>query len=586
MKNLSITIVGCGPRGLASLESLVKKLNDNGVLSNTQISVFEPFKFPGSGPVWDVNQSSENWMNIDDKALDKLSGREAIKHSEFYISEFPSFSKWIKKHNIYTAKNKAELIFYPRSVLGDYLLERYQSLTSPLKTHINFKLINKRIDKIAVESNTIMLLDEDNKKYITDECLITIGHQDTELGYELKKWQAFTKKNDFSLVLNPYEENLSHYLKHKSTIAIRGFGLAMIDIMRVLVKSDNTDFLSKKDSVFLTVHNSNKKVRTIVPYSLNGLPPSPKPYSHTVDMHFKPSDEQIETFEEDLKALIFKPEKLEDTQFLIHLFSDLVLNIIIKNLETFKINNLKENEIKDLIISWLSDMSTKSELILDTEMNTLDYMKQLALMSYGKIKFSLDYTIGQIWRHTQPTLYKVFAFSELEDELMGKIIALDSSTKRYSYGPPVASILQLIALAEADIINLNFLKNPDISIDDDGWTLKYNTHTINCDVMINSVLDPPVLEDIKSKLIVSLLKDDLIKPVTSKLGIETLKDSTVVSQHDNNIKNLAIFGRICKGSIVGSDAILECFNEHSNFWASGVFKRHFKELDSLQPPHH
>jgi hypothetical protein len=51
---------------------------------------------------------------------------------------------------------------------------------------------------------------------------------------------------------------------------------------------------------------------------------------------------------------------------------------------------------------------------------------------------------------------------------MKELIALNQNTKRYSYGPPVESILQLIAMQEAGILLLDFVNDPEITLVDEG----------------------------------------------------------------------------------------------------------------------
>ncbi|MEP0481335.1 MAG: hypothetical protein ABJD23_14025, partial [Nonlabens sp.] len=191
----------------------------------------------------------------------------------------------------------------------------------------------------------------------------------------------------------------------------------------------------------------------------------------------------------------------------------------------------------------------------------------------GKTTVSLDYTIGQVWRHLQPTMYELFSHCDLNDLIMEDLIKLDESTKRYSYGPPVESILQLIALEDAGVLNLNYVANPTIDCNEKGWTLDNNKQTQHIDVMINTVLDPPRLIDIESGLIIDLISSDLLKPVTSDLGVSTNKDGTVQLDTKNNSIHLTMLGRNCKGSVMGVDAILECFGKRIEDWAHGITDR-------------
>lgn len=85
--------------------------------------------------------------------------------------------------------------------------------------------------------------------------------------------------------------------------------------------------------------------------------------------------------------------------------------------------------------------------------------------------------------------------------------------------------------------------------------------------MINSVLDAPKLLDVTSPLIKNLLQNDLIQPIHSKLGIETTADGYVITPDDKNDVPIAVLGRLAKGSVIGVDAILECFGPRIEDWA-------------------
>jgi hypothetical protein len=218
-------------------------------------------------------------------------------------------------------------------------------------------------------------------------------------------------------------------------------------------------------------------------------------------------------------------------------------------------------------------METRHPLILDTELNIEVYMSKAVQMALSLEPISLDYCVGQVWRHLQPTIYKELSHSNLSDTVISNIIALDESTKRYSYGPPVESVAQLIALSKAGKLNLKFIKDPEIEIDERGWNLICDGKNVTADTMIDSVLDAPKLKQINSAIIEGLLKDELLSPVNGELGVETRKDGIVVLAQANENVNLSMLGRNSKGSVIGVDAILECFGPRIDDWARGIVDR-------------
>jgi hypothetical protein len=187
-------------------------------------------------------------------------------------------------------------------------------------------------------------------------------------------------------------------------------------------------------------------------------------------------------------------------------------------------------------------------------------------MATATSDITLDYCIGQVWRHCQSTIYAALSHSKISDDTLTKMIAVDESMKRYAFGPPVESLQQLKALHTAGVLDLRFLNNPDIKCDTSGWRLSNGTDTLNFSVMIDAVLDAPKIKAVNSPLLMSLLGDGLLKSVHDDFGVATTPDAFVVNELDAEVP-IAMLGRLAKGTVIGVDAILECFGKRPEAWA-------------------
>jgi len=127
-------------------------------------------------------------------------------------------------------------------------------------------------------------------------------------------------------------------------------------------------------------------------------------------------------------------------------------------------------------------------------------------MATGEQAVSLDYCIGQVWRHYQPSIYEALSFNQCPNSVFAAIIALDESTKRYSYGPPAESIQQLLALTEAGSLNLGLINDPDIDLTDEGWQFHHLGNSITATMMIDSVLDTPKIKSVNSPIVKNIKK--------------------------------------------------------------------------------
>ncbi|WP_298950911.1 FAD/NAD(P)-binding protein [uncultured Nonlabens sp.] len=566
-----IAIIGCGPRGLHSLECLINSLSrkrDN----NIHITIYDDQPELGSGQVWKTDQAKSNWLNISDRALINLKGRSETYYKSCKIPRFPSFIDWIEKYHNHALSDQIDQ-FPPRKIMGSYLHQRFTSIATTLINHEILEVKTEKVNELTYKNPYFIMTDAHNISHQYDECLLTIGHQPTKDDDQIKSWKEQCKKGAGKLFDNPYEyeKEVLDKVTENDKVALRGFGLAMIDLTRILTVEKGAEFKKIKDSDFLKYIPSDTSIKKIVPFSLNGLPAVPKPLGKEVDQLFTPDTAQICSFKSKIVHSLQSVGTLKDLNFLYDAFLDVAIPLHNKNASVN--NSVEDKSVFSIAKKWMRDMSYKHELILDTSIGCKQYMKATAQMAMGKTTVSLDYTLGQVWRHLQPSMYELFSHCDLNDLIMGDLIKLDESTKRYSYGPPVESILQLIALEEAGVLDLNYIKNPSINSNVKGWKLNNNQQTQHINVMINTVLDTPRLVDIESGLITDLMKNDLLKPVTSDLGVFTNKDGTVQLDTQDNRIHLTMLGRNCKGSVMGVDAILECFGKRIEDWADAIVNR-------------
>ena len=194
-------------------------------------------------------------------------------------------------------------------------------------------------------------------------------------------------------------------------------------------------------------------------------------------------------------------------------------------------------------------------------------------MAVGNQEISLDYCLGQVWRYVLGVIYKDYTYLNVNEKILVEIVQLIEASKRYSYGPPVLSLQQLIAVHKAGVLDLNYVLDPKIKLHPHGWELYKNNKTCIADTLVNSVVDPPQLTAVTSKIITSLLADLHVNPVGHKLGLHTLKDGRLYRETGEIIEHIAFLGRLAKGSVIGVDDLIECFGKPVNRWASGIFDR-------------
>ncbi|MFD2914222.1 FAD/NAD(P)-binding protein [Psychroserpens luteus] len=567
----TLAIIGAGPRGLFALENLLYNLSAS--KKELQILVFDPSKFPGAGPVWYLEQADSNWTNITERALIGLKGRTEIDYLDLKIPAFPSYHEWAN----YKQEDTEPDTFPPRHKIGQYLNERFESLHTILKSSPNFKFVESKVVSLEF-TNDKLIVKTQNESYICNETLLTIGHQPTKQSQQLKSWHEHANTNNGLLVFDePYPVSKFDNLKNQTnrTIGLRGFGLAMIDVMRALVINNFGNFKIIDPSTFESIYYKSKTQNLkLIPFSLDGLPLIPKPLNPEIDAWFQPTEDEISFFKSEIETYAQGNKQADSIDFLIKPIAKIISRIYEDLGSKAMPHNLDSHQLEAIVLAWLKNQDYKNTLIQDKTIAVYDLIKSYINMALGEQSISLDFCIGQVWRHCQPTLYTSFSHSNLDDELIEEVIALDESTKCYSYGPPIESMQQVLALVDADVLSLDFTNDPDIEFINEGWKLKNNKgENITTSVMINSVLDSPKLLEVSSSIIENLIADDLIQPIHTKLGIETKKNGIVISSEIEKQIPIAVLGRLAKGSVIGVDAILECFGNRIKDWAKSFVER-------------
>jgi len=576
-----VGIIGVGPRGGYALEKLIFELAKQNSLLKIHISLYESTGNFGNGQVYTSQQNLSNWININERIL-ILEQREAIDINTIKIPSFPSYHDWIEK-DFNTFSDKAIDTYPPRAQVGEYLSQRFQSLAKPLVQSNMVTLHKEQVKEVKLLNNDKVQINTGADIYqMFDEVLLTIGHQTTQLSKQLLEWNKFVNsKENIALFKSPYPvaNYLNHKnLNHKSIIGIRGFGLAMIDVVRAIAEKFGSFSIINDQTLSSTYKAKAETSLTIVPFSLDGLPPSPKPLNARIDKWFKPTESSIIKFEKQIGNKQIQQEA-ESPRFLIEAFAPIAANIYSNLPKSINYQHLSITDIEKLIAKWLEDQSTEHLLFISNKQAAEKSMEHFVEMAIGKAAISLDYCIGQVWRHCQPSIYKELSYNKCSNNVFAEIIALDESTKRYSYGPPVESIQQLLALAEAGILNLNMVNNPTIELTKEGWQFHINNKSIVATIMIDSVLDAPQIKSVNSPLVKKMLVDDLIKVVHDDLGVETNENAYLISNDTDKKIPIALLGRLAKGTVIGVDAILECFGLRPSQWAKQAAANHIVWLN-------
>ena len=579
-KQRKLAIIGVGPRGHYALENLISNIAKASSHEHIHMYLFEATGNFGNGAIYDLDQVPSNWINITERVL-CLDSRPLVQFGEIHIPGFPSYHEWADL-DFDSIPEEDPDVYPPRAKIGSYLKQRFETLTEPLiKANIISLIEEAVVDIDYIAASQINVSTASTPYSLMDEVLLTIGHQPTEVSKQIIEWRNYFKDvQSVSLFEDPYpisdfleSENLSPI----SIIGIRGFGLAMIDIVRGIATNFGTFNITDAAVQKCSFESPSELSNLLVPFSLDGLPPAPKPLNAAIDRLYTPTDERILDFERTIGNTQIQA-KATGIDFLIEAFAPISASVYDQLPQTYANEIYSIEDLTKTIKAWLIDDTTSHNLITSRKQSVQKTLQEFVDMATGKGPVSLDYCIGQVWKHCQPSIYEQLSYNACSEEVFAEIIHLDERLKRYSYGPPVESIQQLLALDAAGVINFDFVNDPNIELIPEGWKLESKGKVITANMMINSVLDAPQIKSVNSSLVRNMLSHDLIQAVHDDFGVATDDNGYLIPKDLKETISIALLGRLAKGTIIGVDAILECFGNRPGNWASQAAERQLNWL--------
>ena len=565
-----------GPRGLHALEKLVLNLLADDSLSQLKLLLFEQTGQFGNGQVYDTTQVLSNWINIPEREL-RIDLRPGITSALLNLPSFPSYHQWIG----YDSQCISELqvdTYPPRSSIGKYLQRRFESLAHVLVKSGIVTISSECVVNVQLMSDDKYMINTHEHTYAPiDEILLTIGHQPTTPSKELLQWADHAEHREhirFFRSPYPIESIISDSgLTPDSTIGIRGFGLAMIDVVRGVADKYGQFNVVNEQTRACEYRSRHRMSDLFLPYSLDGLPLSPKPLNELIDNWFAPDINQVGEFEQSIKNRTIQKAAC-DAGFLIEAFAPIAARTYLNLPQTRLHEQLTFDEIVNLSKQWLADQAHAHPVFIPQSNSVVETMQEFVRMACGAAPISLDFCVGQVWRHLQPSMYDKLSFNECTANVFAQIISLDERMKRYAFGPPVESIQQLLALIDSGVMSLRFLNNPEIKLVDNGWLFNNKREAVITDILIDSVLDSPNINIVSSEILQQMRIQELINPVHDDLGVKTTEEGYLVTKRPNNTISVALLGRLAKGTIIGVDALIECFGKRPQRWAKAAADRH------------
>ncbi len=512
-----IAIIGMGPRGLGAAEALAARVPD------ARVDVFDPVQPWGAGPNFSPDESELCLLNLPIRAV-RIDGG--------------AFGDWLGAED--------DEAFPPRADLGRFFAARFEELAARLKPVMHAAKVE------ALEhGDEGWWLQAGGAHGPFDEVLLTQGQPQSAPDDQLAEWKAHAEEHDLPLRPAYPGEALRKAAEGWAgqVVGVRGLGLSTLDVMRLLTLGQGGRF---EDGEYLA---SGREPARIVPFSLDGHAPAPKPVDAEVDARFDPLEAETEAFVAGLAEAV-------------GMAAEAALERVCATLEApvARLAGVREAEVRD----WLAQERDRPGSQETRE--AIEALVSHMAMARGAAP-DVGYALGQLWRKWQDELRQGFNPARMAPETAAALLHFDDGLKRFSYGPPLRSAEELLALIRAGMVDLRAVDHPDIRLVEDGWVLDGDAATLKAAAMVDAVLPSPALAPVTDPALVGLRDAGWLHAVAEGLGAATAADGQALTRDGRPAPGLAVLGRMASGSVIAVDSIHDCFGAAADRWAEGVARR-------------
>ncbi|WP_297111668.1 FAD/NAD(P)-binding domain-containing protein [uncultured Devosia sp.] len=538
--SIRIAIVGFGPRGLGALEALVRQVGAES--AGVAVDLFDPVGWPAAGPNFSPDESPVCLLNLPVRTIDLPPPTGGGPDD---------MSEWLGPED-------AEA-FVPRARLGAYLNARFRDLQSRLPEGMTVTLHHRQITGAERAGRQWRLTDGspddgpyDHGPY--DHVLLSLGQPETGDDKQTARWREHAGRHALAF-MDAYPATALVRAAETwagRTVGIRGLGLSALDVVNILTLGLGGGF---EDGRYVP---SGREPQRIVPFSLDGHAPSPKPADAAVDARFEPLEEETGSLQAALRAALDGPPGTA-----LKTVCDAIVMPARRILE-----ETGGDADAAAVGRWLA-AERESPGSQETR-GTVDALRAGIAEAEGRVPPSVGYVIGQLWRKWQPLLREVYDGMDKPAATAQAMTGFDEGLKRYSYGAPVGTLRHLLALIEAGIVDPRAADDPDIALTPDGWQLEADDRAVTANVMVDSVLPPAALEPVTDSLVTGLAKASCVVPMADGLGARCSVDGAALGADGASVPGLWLAGRLTNGSTIAGDSIHDCFGIIPDRWAKAV----------------
>ncbi|MCG6158224.1 FAD/NAD(P)-binding protein [Rubinisphaera margarita] len=542
-----IAIVGGGPRGLYCLQSLHERLREaDPVTLRSSVIVFEPASFPGAGNIYDPGQPHHLRMNFSAGRIDAWPRSEGdIKANSSKLT----LVDWLQQR---TPGRFNEHSYVPRAIVGEYLHECYRHIEEQLQCCVNFRTVQSPVTGMD-RLGTRWRLNASGEEYEFDEVVLTVGHEG---------WRAPPVEDDSCIdrlvrVFPVTQQLAMSRTPSGQVVGVRGFGLTWIDAALSLTEGRGGHF--HQNNGRWHYQPSGREPATIIPFSRTGRPMVAKPD----ESRFVQPPELNDVWNGGRQRIIEVSRSSESIRTAEELWEP-VLEAAAAALNVFSAGAPTGSEsVRNWFDRWVG-----SKIDGDAAFSV---MQKSYCVATGQAAPEISWALGAAWRNLYPAIVSAVSHGGLNPAAWSDFREITCEMERIAFGPPAENLGRILALCEADLVDLNYL-TASLNASKDTLLLSTTKSEVMLDACVNAVIPSPQQISPQGPMR-QLLDAGMISRRSGAEGIDVDRAGRPMRDGLRLTENLAIFGRATEGCILGNDTLSRKLHEHPRHWAREVVAR-------------
>jgi uncharacterized NAD(P)/FAD-binding protein YdhS len=285
MAELSIAIVGAGPRALNVIERISWQLTRDPALPNTVVHLIDPGE-PCAG-VHPADQSHELLTNTLASQVTLCSLVDPDDPASAPTG--PSFTEWACSEgyrrfgSVYRRSSDGgepigDLDYLPRAMLGEYLRFAFETIVQ--RAPHRLRVVHYRELAVNATEAPCSVQLQSGRKLYCDAAVLATGHCELRATPEDARRQSFVDRNRsmndrLCYIRNPYPISRLHQISAAATVLVQGLGLTAYDVIAELTAGRGGQFVGEQGGLRYVRSGNEPRIllfsRQSLPYNARGI---------------------------------------------------------------------------------------------------------------------------------------------------------------------------------------------------------------------------------------------------------------------------------------------------------------------------